>query len=114
MDGLDATREIRAMAGETGSIPIVGVTADAMTDRQEVFRAAGMDGITTKPIDLGRLLATIDEVLDEVIHVEAMPPLSANEGGEEAGALGKMADGGEKAEQKVLLERMRDVSDPSG
>ena len=113
MDGIDATRKIRGMAGENASIPIVGVTADAMTDRQEFFLAAGMDGVATKPIDLGLLLATVDGVLGEVIHVEAMPPPTAIQAGEEPGGERKVLDPVENAELDALLKRMRDVSDPS-
>jgi CheY-like chemotaxis protein len=59
MDGLEATRRIRA--GETGTpeIPILGVSASAMQlDRDECARA-GMDGFVSKPVQPDALLRLI-------------------------------------------------------
>lgn len=48
MDGIDATRAIRAR--ENGkTIPIVGLTAEAFTERHSVFKEAGMNDVLTKP-----------------------------------------------------------------
>ena len=49
MDGLEATRRIRA-AGPCQRVPIIGVTANASPDRIPDFRAAGMTEIVVKPI----------------------------------------------------------------
>jgi PAS domain S-box-containing protein len=113
-DGLDATRDIRAMAGKSARIPIIGVTADALTDRLDFFRAAGMDGIATKPIDLDRLLATIDGVLGEMIHIET-PPSAVGDGvRDEPEGEREVTGYREDAELDALLKRMGDFSDPSG
>ncbi len=54
MDGMTATRKIRD--GETsGHIPIIALTANAMTGDRELCEAAGMDGYLTKPIEVERL-----------------------------------------------------------
>jgi CheY-like chemotaxis protein len=51
MDGLEATRRIREREASTlRHIPIVAVTAHAMTGDAERFLAAGMDGYVSKPI----------------------------------------------------------------
>ena len=59
MDGLAATRAIRA--GETvGShVPIVALTASAMTDEVQDCLAAGMDEVLTKPLELEPFRATL-------------------------------------------------------
>jgi CheY-like chemotaxis protein/HPt (histidine-containing phosphotransfer) domain-containing protein len=58
MDGLEATRRLRAMPG-LKDLPIVGVTANAgAADRQECL-AAGMNEHIGKPFDLSHLLAVI-------------------------------------------------------
>ena len=57
MNGLDATRAIRALAASKGldsprfaSVPILGVSAHAMSGDREACLAAGMNGYVTKPI----------------------------------------------------------------
>jgi PAS domain S-box-containing protein len=60
MDGLEATRAIRALPGACGRMPVVAVTADAMSDHADACRSAGMDEFLAKPIqpaELQRLLA---------------------------------------------------------
>jgi signal transduction histidine kinase/CheY-like chemotaxis protein len=54
MDGMTATRKIRELE-TTGHVPIVALTANAMTGDRELCEAAGMDGYLTKPIEVERL-----------------------------------------------------------
>jgi two-component system, sensor histidine kinase and response regulator len=67
MDGLEATRRIRALERERGTergarTPIVGLTAQALSGDREECLAAGMDRYLTKPIQAERLRATLDEI----------------------------------------------------
>ncbi|HEU5275747.1 MAG TPA: ATP-binding protein [Xanthobacteraceae bacterium] len=57
MDGLEATRRIRAVEAASGGgrIPIVALTANAFSDDREACLAAGMDAFLTKPLDRERL-----------------------------------------------------------
>jgi len=60
MDGLAATREIRLQEHAGRRVPIIALTASAMTDELERCLAAGMDGLLTKPLEplrLGEILA---------------------------------------------------------
>jgi signal transduction histidine kinase len=59
MDGLQATRRIREIAGPRGSVPIVALTAQAFTEQVQDCRAAGMDSHLCKPF-------TPDALLDAV------------------------------------------------
>jgi len=54
MDGITATRKIREWE-TTEHVPIVALTANAMTGDRELCEAAGMDGYLTKPIEVERL-----------------------------------------------------------
>jgi CheY-like chemotaxis protein len=62
MDGLEATRHIRrqAAAGDL-PIPIIAVTANAMTGDDQRCLEAGMDDYITKPIDRARLLGKVNQ-----------------------------------------------------
>ncbi len=59
MDGVDATRKIRRLSGPVRSIPIIALTADAMTGAKEKFFDAGMDDYLTKPIDVRNLVRAL-------------------------------------------------------
>ncbi len=64
MDGLDATREIRAKeAAKGGRIPIIAMTANAMAGDREMCLSAGMDGYISKPVRKEALFAEIGRVL---------------------------------------------------
>ena len=55
MDGLAATREIRARSAERTRVPIVALTASAMTGDLQRCTDAGMDALLTKPLEEARL-----------------------------------------------------------
>jgi signal transduction histidine kinase/CheY-like chemotaxis protein len=59
MDGLEATRHIRALPQPQAAVPIVALTADVMTHHQAAYHAAGMNGFVPKPFSPGQLLAEI-------------------------------------------------------
>ena len=58
MDGLQATRLIRAMPGRAG-LPIVAMTANAFDEHRDACLAAGMNDFVMKPVDANHLFATI-------------------------------------------------------
>ena len=59
LDGISATRWIRAMSGQVRNIPIIALTAYAMADDAEQCRTAGANAYLSKPIDRNRLLHLI-------------------------------------------------------
>jgi two-component system, sensor histidine kinase and response regulator len=64
MDGLTATRRIREKEGSTSiHLPIVAMTAHAMSGDRELCIEAGMDGYISKPINLPRLEEAITSAM---------------------------------------------------
>ena len=64
IDGWTATTQLKA-AATTQHIPIIGLTAHAMTGDRERCLAAGCDEYDTKPIEFPRLLQKIEALLKE-------------------------------------------------
>jgi CheY-like chemotaxis protein len=66
MDGLALTRSIRAAEREKGGhVPIVAVTALSQDEALAACRAAGMDGVLSKPIELDALRRLLDQWLGD-------------------------------------------------
>src|SRR3954466_5861956 len=63
IDGWEATRRIKANSA-TASIPVIALTAHAMSGDEEKARAAGCDDFMTKPIDEDVLFAKLRRWLD--------------------------------------------------
>ena len=62
IDGWEATRRLKA-APQTQKIPVIALTAHAMSDDRDKALAAGCDDFDTKPIKLPRLLSKIQALL---------------------------------------------------
>jgi signal transduction histidine kinase/AmiR/NasT family two-component response regulator/HPt (histidine-containing phosphotransfer) domain-containing protein len=56
MDGFQATREIRNLAGPMSDIPVIAMTANALKGDHERCLKAGMDDYVSKPVDKNSLL----------------------------------------------------------
>lgn len=63
LDGYDATRRIKAQAA-LAHIPIIGLSAHAMSGDAEKARAAGCDDYLAKPLDEGLLFEKLDRFLN--------------------------------------------------
>ncbi len=59
IDGLEATRRIRALGGAAAETPVVALTANVLAHQRRAYLDAGMDGVVGKPISPGTLLREI-------------------------------------------------------
>jgi len=64
MDGWEATRRIKA-DGMMRRIPVIGLTAHAMSGDREKAIEAGCDDYDSKPVEIDRLLSKINRLLNE-------------------------------------------------
>jgi CheY-like chemotaxis protein len=62
MDGWEATRTLKADEA-TQAIPVIALTAHAMSTDREKALEAGCDAYETKPVELPRLLETMEKLL---------------------------------------------------
>jgi PAS domain S-box-containing protein len=64
MDGVEATRRIRAMAPPKCRIPIVATTANVMPEQLSAYRASGINGVVAKPISPVALVTEVARIAE--------------------------------------------------
>jgi len=64
MDGYDVKKCLQANS-DTQNIPVVGISANAMPKDIARSKAAGFNDYLTKPIDMVKFIAVIDEILEK-------------------------------------------------
>ena len=75
VDGIEATHIIRRLMPEYDNVPIIALTANAVSGAKEMFLAEGMDDFVAKPIDLKDITAKLHKWLPE----DKIVPISAEE-----------------------------------
>jgi CheY-like chemotaxis protein len=75
IDGWEATRRIKSSA-KTSRIPVVALTAHAMSGDRERCLAAGCDAYDSKPVELARLLRIMDRLLAGEAGDDGLAPVS--------------------------------------
>jgi two-component system cell cycle response regulator DivK len=64
LDGWEATRRLK-IAEATRHIPVIALTAHAMTGDREKALAAGCDDFDTKPVEIDRLISKMQTLIDK-------------------------------------------------
>ncbi len=81
MDGLEATRHIRALPAPRGQVPILALTAYTLIDQAAQCLDAGMDGFIAKPVEYGTMMRAIDDAMARApVHFAPPGPASAEAG----------------------------------
>jgi len=86
IDGWEATRQIKSAAG-TREIPVIALTAHAMSSDRDRAMEAGCDDYDTKPIELSRLLNKIEFMLDRSTTARASRPPQSPDATETGGLV---------------------------
>jgi two-component system, sensor histidine kinase len=83
MDGLAATRAIRAEGGRFAALPIIALTANAFPEDVKICREAGMSDFLAKPLRKPALVAALLHALTDAASADAplqpqLAPLAAD------------------------------------
>ena len=62
LDGIEATRRIRALPGGAGQVPVIGISGRTGSGEEAAALAAGMNFYFSKPISPGRLAQALDSI----------------------------------------------------
>ncbi|MDR2577323.1 MAG: response regulator [Chitinispirillales bacterium] len=65
MDGIEATQRIRSLGDEYRKLPIIALTANAVTGAREMFLNEGCSDFVSKPIEVAKLNAVLDKWLPQ-------------------------------------------------
>ncbi|MDR2694120.1 MAG: response regulator [Chitinispirillales bacterium] len=60
MDGIEATAQIRALGSRYAELPIIALTANAVSGMKEMFERSGFNGYISKPIEISKLGAVLE------------------------------------------------------
>jgi signal transduction histidine kinase len=63
IDGVEATRRIRALGGRAAATPILALTANVMAHQRQSYLASGMDGVVAKPFSPATLLSAVMQAI---------------------------------------------------
>lgn len=73
LDGLPATRAIRAAGGPNAAIPIVALTVDASQERRRFYDRAGLSQFMDRPIDQAQLADLLARIAEQSVVVSQYP-----------------------------------------
>ncbi|MDR3254450.1 MAG: response regulator [Synergistaceae bacterium] len=92
INGIEATRILRGMGGWLAAVPIVALTANALTGMKETYLSCGMNDFISKPIEIPELNRVLITWLPEgkVSAVETAPRRASS--GQGVGLIGRLAE----------------------
>jgi len=116
LDGVQATRQIRALPHPNAGVPIIAMTAHAMAGARDEYLAAGMNDYVSKPIDAKLLLSKLEAIAankEDVVKEPAEIAPEEEEGGSSVLDLGQLESLGEVLPffkvRELVLQYLDDV-----
>ncbi|MDE1939760.1 MAG: response regulator [Alphaproteobacteria bacterium] len=103
LDGIEATKQIRALPPPAGKVYIIAMTANAMTGARAEYLGAGMDDYISKPVDGKSLLAKLAALPARVLGAHHLPPKAAPVGAVSAASAPPVLDDAKLAELTGIL-----------
>lgn len=105
MDGLEATRRIKATK-ETAEIPVIALTAKAMAGDREQILKAGCDDYVAKPIDIPLLLHKLSQILGREFSLQSNQSLQKKERTAHRSLLGTLLIVDDTPKNVIILEKV--------
>ncbi|MCR9074148.1 MAG: PAS domain S-box protein [Alphaproteobacteria bacterium] len=119
LDGIGATREIRALEGDAARVPIIAMTAHVMRGDREDILAEGLDDYLAKPVNRTSLRAVLSRWL-QPRAVEASSPHAADQLTDDDNDSERLdqpstepdgsPDGSDPAVDRTMVDELREVS----
>ena len=114
LDGLEATRQIRAMEGPDRHVPILAVTAGTVPGARQACLQAGMDDFIAKPFSLATLRRKASHWLQIVAQAEAVNEASTPSSATHEVAPEQIAVASDARLASVDLSRLQELADEAG
>jgi PAS domain S-box-containing protein len=90
LDGIQATRQIRALPAPKNTITIIAITAHAMAGAREEYLAAGMDDYISKPFQAALVLSKLSRIAEKVVAAKLAPAIATGESPLDLGKLDEL------------------------
>jgi signal transduction histidine kinase/CheY-like chemotaxis protein/HPt (histidine-containing phosphotransfer) domain-containing protein len=82
MDGIEATKRIRAMRGDYyRKLPVIALTANAVAGAREMFLGEGLNDFISKPIDISKLKTVLDKWIPQALRKSPTEVIAAGDDG---------------------------------
>ncbi|PKQ01972.1 MAG: hypothetical protein CVT73_20675, partial [Alphaproteobacteria bacterium HGW-Alphaproteobacteria-12] len=104
MDGIQATKVIRAFDEPWHDIPIVALTAHAMAGHSDAYKAAGMNGFVSKPFSIDVLVSEMSRAIAETRDTAARPVMEAG-----GSALEEEMDEAFSQAERILTDMLEEL-----
>ncbi|MDR2592659.1 MAG: response regulator [Chitinispirillales bacterium] len=86
MDGLEATKRIRAILGRDDyyrKLPIIALTANAVSGAREMFLSEGLNDFISKPIDISKLKAVLEKWIPQDLRKSPTEVITTGDSGDD-------------------------------